>query len=119
VCRFDELTRDRGVCALVAGEPVAVFRCSPADELFAIGNVDPFCGASVLSRGLVGALEVDGATVPYVASPMRKHRFELQSGRCLDDPTVTVGSFAVRQTNGVVEVAPADSRGRNDLETVA
>jgi NAD(P)H-dependent nitrite reductase small subunit len=123
ICRIDQLVPDRGVCALVGGRAVAVFRCSPDDALYAIGNHDPYCDASVLSRGIVGTVEVDGTTVPFVASPMRKHRFDLRTGRALGDPEVTVGSWPVRIADGVVEVtapvAVPDSSWRNDLETVA
>jgi NAD(P)H-dependent nitrite reductase small subunit len=118
VCRLDRLEPGRGVCALVRGQAVAVFR-GDGDQLYAIGNHDPYCDASVLSRGLVGSLEVDGVTVPYVASPMRKHRFDLRSGRSLEDPDVGVGSWPVRAVDGVVEVAGSPSSWRNDLETVA
>jgi nitrite reductase (NADH) small subunit len=119
VCRLDDLVPDRGVCALVAGQAVAVFRCSSDGAVHAIGNHDPYCDASVLSRGLVGSVEVDGTTVPYVASPMRKHRFDLRTGVSLADPTVSTGHWPVRVADGVIEVTAPDSSWRNDLETVA
>lgn len=117
VCALDDLALDRGVCALVDGAPVAVFRCAPGGELFAIGNHDPYCDASVLSRGLVGTLVTDDIVITYVASPMRKHRFDLRSGRALDDPTVSVGTWAIRDHDGTIEVARTGSSWRNDLET--
>ncbi|UDY35151.1 nitrite reductase small subunit NirD [Dermatobacter hominis] len=107
VCALDDLVADRGVAALVDGRHVAVFRLSGTGELFAIDNVDPFAAASVLSRGLVGAAEVDGRWEPYVASPLRKQRFLLRDGACLDDPSVQVATFGVRVEAGVVEVAPS------------
>ena len=55
VCAVDEIVPNTGVCARVEGRHVAVFRVG-ADRFFAIDNVDPKSGASVLSRGLVGNL---------------------------------------------------------------
>jgi nitrite reductase (NADH) small subunit len=105
VCRVADLIPDRGVAALVGGEAVAVFRCWPDGELFAIGNVCPFSGASVLSRGIVGSV---GDRV-VVASPIFKQRFDLATGVALDDPSIAVPTYAVRVDDGVVHVAPGPS----------
>ena len=99
VCETALLTPDRGVAALVDDRAVAVFLLGGGD-LVAIDNVDPFTGASVLSRGLVG--EVDGA--PTVASPLHKQRFDLRTGACLDDAEVSVRVHDVREHAGRVEV---------------
>ena len=99
VCETALLTPDRGVAALVDDRAVAVFLLGGGD-LVAIDNVDPFTGASVLSRGLVG--EVDGA--PTVASPLYKQRFDLRTGACLDDAEVSVRVHDVREHAGRVEV---------------
>ncbi|MEZ5323180.1 MAG: nitrite reductase small subunit NirD [Microthrixaceae bacterium] len=107
VCDEAGLVPDRGVCALVGDRHVAVFRVSGTGELFAVDNVDPFTGASVLSRGLVGATLRDGEWITYVASPLRKQRFDLRSGRCLEDPAEGVDVFEVSVLDGVVRVAPA------------
>ena len=53
VCAVDVIPLEGGVAALVDGSAVAVFR-SFDGEVFALSNVDPFSGASVLSRGIVG-----------------------------------------------------------------
>ena len=103
VCAFDALVPNRGVCALVGEEQVALFRVSPGDEVFALSNLDPFSGAYVLSRGIVGS----SGDVPKIASPMYKHCFDLRTGVCLDDPAVSVRSFAVRVAAGRVLVAAA------------
>ncbi|MBO0693113.1 MAG: nitrite reductase small subunit NirD [Acidimicrobiaceae bacterium] len=102
VCHLQGLTPDRGVAALVGGEAVAVFRLSTG-ELYALANVDPFSGASVLSRGIVG----DAAGVPTVASPMYKQRFDLRTGACLEEPSRAVAVYEVREVGGVVSVRPA------------
>ena len=63
--------------------------------------MDPFSGASVLSRGIVG----DREGRPTVASPdTHKQIFELATGMCLDDPGVSVPTYPARVINGVVEV---------------
>ena len=100
VCAFDDLPVDRGVCALVDSQQVALFRISPADDLYALSNLDPFSQASVLSRGIVGSR----GDVVKVASPVFKQSFSLQTGECLDDASVRVPTFAVRVVGGRVEI---------------
>jgi nitrite reductase (NADH) small subunit len=100
VCAVDDLVLDRGVCALVGSQQVAVFRVSPDGEVYALSNYDPFSGAYVLSRGIVGS---KGDT-PKVASPVYKQNFDLRTGVCLDDPSVTVRTFPVRVVDGRVQI---------------
>ncbi|WP_433801945.1 nitrite reductase small subunit NirD [Actinomycetospora sp. CA-084318] len=99
VCPLERLQPERGVCALVDGEPVAVFRLHDG-RVFALHNVDPFSNASVLSRGIVG----DVGGTPVVASPLYKQHFALESGRALEDEGVGVATYPVRVVNGTVEV---------------
>src|SRR5829696_2263259 len=99
VCRYADLLPERGVCALVAGRQVAVFRTHDG-ELYALSNYDPVGRAFVLSRGIVGTR----GGLPTVASPLYKHVFDLRTGQCLDDPSVAVPVVAVRCTDDVVEV---------------
>jgi nitrite reductase (NADH) small subunit len=106
VCRLDALTPGRGVAAL-AGSPhaqVAVFRYD-ATTVFAVGNHDPFSGAAVIARGLVGS---HGGT-PTVASPMYKQRFDLGTGRCLDDDSAALPVYPVRVRDGLVEIRTSTS----------
>ena len=100
VCGLDELVLDRGVCALVGEHQVAVFRVAPDGELYALSNFDPFSKAFVLSRGIVGSK----GDSPKVASPVYKHNFDLRTGQCLDDPSVSIRTFAVRALDGRVLV---------------
>lgn len=100
VCPVDDILPDTGVCALVQGRHVAVFRVG-ADRFFAIDNVDPKSGASVLSRGLVGSL---GERV-VVASPLYKQHIDLQSGECIEQPELSVSAHAVRTEGGLVQVS--------------
>jgi nitrite reductase (NADH) small subunit len=104
VCAIDDLVPDRGVCALVDGHQVAVFRVSPYDQLYAVSNRDPFSGANVISRGIVGSK----AEIPKVASPMYKHGFDLRTGQCLDDLAVALQVYLVRRRGRRVEVALPD-----------
>lgn len=103
VCRLEVLQPNRGVAALLPdGSQVAVFRTAD-DEVFALSNVDPFCGAAVLSRGIVG----DRRGVQVAVSPVYKQAFDLRTGVCLDDPTVSVRTYPVRVDDGMVVVGPA------------
>lgn len=91
ICSPELLEPGRAVAALLPdGSQAAVFRVRDG-ALHAIGNVDPFTGAGVLAHGLTGSL--DGR--PYVASPLLKQRFDLASGRCLDDDAVAVPVYRV------------------------
>lgn len=99
VCRLNEIVPNTGVCALIGGRQVAVFRLGD-DSVFAIDNHDPFSRANVLSRGIVGDLK--GEIV--VASPVYKQHFSLVSGRCMEDPAVTIPVFPVRLDGGMVWV---------------
>jgi nitrite reductase (NADH) small subunit len=100
VCRTDDIVPDTGVCARVDNRHVAVFRVGE-DGFFAIDNIDPQSGASVLARGLVGSL--GGRTV--VASPLYKQHFDLATGECLEAPAQPVRTHAVRVEGGQVLVA--------------
>jgi NAD(P)H-dependent nitrite reductase small subunit len=90
VCRLDDIVPGTGVCALVGAEQVAVFRID--QEVYAIGNRDPFSGVNVLSRGIVG--DLNGELV--VASPLYKQHFSLLTGRCIEDPSVSVPVYRAR-----------------------
>lgn len=102
VCRYDDLIPERGIAALVDGVAVAVFRTHDG-AVHALSNLDPFSGASVLSRGIVG----DRAGRATVASPIYKQVFELATGVCLDEPGTSVPTYPTRVANGVVEVCLA------------
>ncbi|MFD3502108.1 nitrite reductase small subunit NirD [Streptomyces sp. NPDC058678] len=92
VCDLNVLLPGRGVAALLPdGRQVALFR-DRAGSLYAIDNRDPFSGAAVLSRGLLGSLQGR----PFVASPLLKQRFDLESGQCLDDESVRIATYEVR-----------------------
>jgi nitrite reductase (NADH) small subunit len=92
VCELTRLLPGRGVAALLPdGRQAALFR-DRAGTLYAIDNRDPFGGAAVLSRGLTGTHQGR----PFVASPLLKQRFDLETGQCLDDESVRVATYEVR-----------------------
>jgi nitrite reductase (NADH) small subunit len=92
VCDLNVLLPGRGVAALLPdGRQVALFR-DRAGKLYAIDNRDPFGGAAVLSRGLTGSFQGR----PFVASPLLKQRFDLETGECLDDESVRIATYEVR-----------------------
>ncbi|BBY74116.1 nitrite reductase small subunit [Mycolicibacterium parafortuitum] len=81
-CRYDFLIPNRGVGVLLpGGAQAALFRLDDG-TLRAVGNIDPFSGAAVMSRGIVG----DRAGRATVQSPIKKQAFALDDGRCLDTP---------------------------------
>lgn len=100
VCPVERMIPGRGVAARVAGTQVAVFLLADG-EVLAVDNHDPCSGADVLSRGLIG----DVLGEPTVASPIYKQRFELRTGRCIEDKTVSIGTWPARIRHGCIEVA--------------
>ncbi|MEE1766643.1 MULTISPECIES: nitrite reductase small subunit NirD [unclassified Streptomyces] len=92
VCDLALLTPGRGVAALLPDGNQAALFMDRAGKLYAIDNRDPFGGAAVLSRGLTGSHQGR----PFVASPLLKQRFDLETGQCLDDETVRITAYEVR-----------------------
>lgn len=103
VCRLEDLSPERGSAALVGGEQVALFR-THRDDVYAVQQLDPFSGAHVMSRGIVGTR----GEVPTVASPMYKQVFDLRTGECLDavgkEPQA-LRTWAVEVRDDVVHLA--------------
>ena len=104
VCRYDVLLPERGVAALIDARQVAVFRTFDG-VLHAIDNRDPYTGAFVLSRGIVGTR----GDAPTVASPLHKQVYDLRTGVCLTDASLQVPVHRVRVVDGTVEVELNDS----------
>ncbi|GMQ46396.1 nitrite reductase small subunit NirD [Vibrio sp. 10N] len=101
VCDIQDIVPGTGVCALIDGQQVAVFRPSAAEEVRAISNMDPFYQSNVLSRGLI--VEHQGEL--WVASPLKKQRFNLTTGACMEDERFNVKAFKARVTKGAVEIS--------------
>jgi nitrite reductase (NADH) small subunit len=109
ICAYDDLVPERGVVALVGDRQVAVFRVFEG-EVYAVDNADPFSGAYVMARGIVGT----AGTTPTVASPMFKQAFDLRTGRCLTDPATSLRTYPVSCLAGVVRVGVGADVGHVD-----
>lgn len=79
VCSLADLEVERGRAALIDGEQVALFLLADG-SVRAVDNHDPYSGANVISRGIVGSR----GDRPTVASPMYKQIFDLRSGTCVE-----------------------------------
>ena len=100
VCSIDDLQPNSGVCVLVDDQQVALFFLPKEETIYAIQNYDPIGKANVLSRGVIGDIKGE----PVVASPLYKQHFSLETGRCLEDESIQVDNYAVRMTDGRVQV---------------
>ena len=101
VCSLDAIAPNTGVNALIGTEQIAIFRIGETDEVYAIGNYDPFSKAFVMSRGIVG----DRNGTLKVASPIYKQNFDLKTGVCLDDETVSLPVYSVQVCENHIQVA--------------
>jgi nitrite reductase (NADH) small subunit len=101
-CSYDRLVPCRGVGVLLpGGTQVALFRLDDG-SLRAVGNIDPFSGAAVMSRGIVG----DRLGRACVQTPVKKQAFAFDDGQCLDDAAVALPVYRTRLTaEGDVQVA--------------
>lgn len=96
LCSREDLVAGSGVVAWHESHQIAIFylpgrpeaagepsnRPEAVGELYAVDNHDPFSGANVIGRGIIGDL----AGELVVASPIYKHHFRLRDGQCLEDP---------------------------------
>lgn len=103
ICHQDDLVKHSGICALLANEQqIAIFKIND-DEIYTISNWDPAGNANVLYRGIIG----DNEGEFFVASPLYKQRFLLDTGKCLDDESLTVNRFDTRIFDEQVQVLVA------------
>lgn len=99
VCNTNDILPYSGAAALVLGRQVAIFRLQ--SDFYAISDYDPFSGAYVLSRGIVG----DRAGVVKVSSPIYKQSFSLLTGECLDDPSVKLPTYPLQVTDDTIYIS--------------
>ncbi|GAB3272146.1 nitrite reductase (NAD(P)H) small subunit [Microbacterium sp. Root53] len=103
VCALSDLEVERGRAALLGGATqVALFLLTDG-TVRAVSNYDPYGGANVLSRGIVGTKSLgntatpsgntppgysddDGARedVPTIASPLHKQAWDLRTGMVVE-----------------------------------
>lgn len=103
VCAVSDLEVERGRAALVGGEQIALFLLADR-SVRAVSNLDPYSGAHVMSRGIVG--DRDGT--PTVASPLHKQVFDLRTGVCLETqgkPPAALRVWPVQVRDGHVFLA--------------
>lgn len=102
-CKLSQLEPNLGSAVLLPdGRQFALFRHLSGGEgqptIYAVSNIDPYTGASVMSRGIVG--DHDGS--PTVASPLLKQAFRLDTGEALDGSDNRLETAAIRIHDGVV-----------------
>lgn len=86
-----------------------------SDGLHAVSNYDPFSGAMIISRGIVGSR----GDRPTVAGPVYKQVFDLETGQCLDDPSASLEVHLVRVLDGIVQVALEVRLSRRESSSTA
>ena len=106
ICLLQDLPLDAGVAALLHADTpqetqIALFRTSDSDTVYAVSNYDPFSEANVLSRGILCSIGDQIA----VASPVLKEHFDLVTGQCFEDESVSIATFPVKIADGNVLVA--------------
>ncbi|WP_354622951.1 nitrite reductase small subunit NirD [Psychromonas sp. MME2] len=103
ICKKEDLTANAGICAQFNDEQVAIFFDKRNNALYALANFDPFGQANVISRGIIGSTE----DIVYVASPLYKQRFNLQTGECLESPVHALKIYPIRFENDEVQLKRA------------
>lgn len=109
VCMIDDLEVERGRAALLDGQQVALFLL-PDGTVHGVDNLDPFSGAHVISRGIVGSR----GDAPTVASPLHKQVFDLRTGECIEThgkPPAALRVWPVVIDDGTVYVRSPEGTG--------
>ncbi len=132
LCTRADLVAHSGVVAWHAGHQIAIFYLpgrpdaadgrsrqpedavdrstqpedATGDRLYAVDNRDPFSGANVIGRGIIG--ELQGERV--VASPLYKQHFRLRDGVCLEAPERRLQTWPVALHGDEVVLLEADAR---------
>jgi nitrite reductase (NADH) small subunit len=102
VCPVDELEPAWAEAAWVDDRQIAVVMAAPG-EVYAVDHRDPKTSSYVMARGIVGS-RGDRATI---ASPLLKQVYDLQTGACLDDPSLVLATYRTRIVGGMIEVEVA------------
>ena len=97
----DSFPLNLGTCVKVKDTQIAVFNLPTDGKWYAVQNYNPINQRMVLSRGIVG----DENGVPYVACPLHKHHYSLETGICLTDPSYTLKTFPIKEENGKLLLA--------------
>lgn len=108
VCAVSDLEVERGRAALFGAVQIALFLLDDG-SVHAVSNLDPYSGAHVMSRGIVGSR----GDVPTLASPMHKQVFDLRTGECLETQgrePAALRVWTVTIVDGDVELTPEEIR---------
>jgi nitrite reductase (NADH) small subunit len=110
ICNITDIAKNTGVCADFNGKQVAIFHIKAASDrqnknsaqsdVKAICNLDPFAQANILSRGLITEKENQF----YVASPLLKQEFCLNTGECQQDESVIIPTYKARIEGDLVQL---------------
>ncbi|HEY5955148.1 MAG TPA: nitrite reductase small subunit NirD [Polyangiaceae bacterium] len=100
ICALNDVIPGTGVAALVEDQQIAIVRSCDGDAVYAVSNFDPFSQAYVMARGIVGSR----GAIPKVVSPIYKQSFDLRTGVCLDDPTVSLAVYPARVQAGRIQI---------------
>ena len=112
ICKLDDIAKNTGVCAEFNGKQVAIFHMKASSnsaavngvsEVKAVCNLDPFAEASVLSRGLI----TEKGSKYFVASPLLKQEFCLETGQCQQDDSVAINIYKARINGDLVQLMEA------------
>ena len=104
VCTVGDITPNTGAAALIGKRQIAIIRVvdrAGTEKIYGLSNWCPFAQAMVISRGIVGSK----GDIPKIASPIYKQSFDLKSGQCLDDPTVSIPTYQTRVADGFIQIA--------------
>ena len=79
VCKTEDILENGGSCVRVGERQIAIFNFDSRREWYAVQNMCPHKQQNVLSRGLIGAEQME----PKIACPLHKNTFSLRTGRHL------------------------------------
>ena len=98
-CAVSDLEPGWGEVALLGARHVAVVRVA-GEEVYAVDHHDPHTGAPVMARGIVGSR----GDRPTIASPLHKQVYDLGTGECFTDPSLSLRTYRTRVVGGMLEV---------------
>lgn len=98
-CAVTDLEPGWGEVALLDARRVALVRVT-GEEVYAVDHHDPHTGAPVMARGIVGSR----GDRPTIASPLHKEVYDLGTGECFTDATLSLRTYRTRVVGGMIEV---------------
>ncbi len=98
-CEVADLEPGWGEVALIGTRQIALVRITE-DEVYAVDHHDPHTGAPVMARGIVGSR----GDRPTIASPLHKEVYDLGTGECFTDTSLTLRTYRTRIVGGMIEV---------------